>query len=162
MAAFLFLVLVSAGVFLDITEAQQDLGKLPDNYRKGVEMAVERVNSYEAIKSVFLFFKSLDKSAIDGGFGVSYLFHHFYLKATRCPKGAANPTQCAFRHDRPLIDCGICYKIHDGEIQRDPLPYVHCIHKPQLTQDLLKSRAEHCSAMSYANGSPSLLASKNP
>ncbi len=65
MAVFLFLVLVSAGVFLDTTEAQEDLSKLPDNYRKGVEVAVEQVNSYQAIKIVFLFFKSVDKSDID-------------------------------------------------------------------------------------------------
>ncbi|KAF4095668.1 uncharacterized protein zgc:195173 [Onychostoma macrolepis] len=162
MAVFLFLVLVSAGVFLDTTEAQEDLSKLPDNYRKGVELAVEQINSYQTIKSVFLFFKSVEKSDIDGGFGVSYLYHRFYLKPTRCPKGTANanPGKCAFRNDRPLIDCGICYKMHEGKIQTYPKPYVHCIHKPQLTQDLLKMRAEHCSQMSYANGSPSLLASK--
>ncbi|XP_052399181.1 uncharacterized protein zgc:195173 [Carassius gibelio] len=164
MAVFLFLVLVSAGVFLDTTEAQEDLGKLPENYRKGVEMAMEQINSHQTIQSVFLFFKSVEKSAIDGGFGVSYIYHRFYLKATRCPKGTANadPTKCAFRNDRPLIDCGICYKTHAGEIESEPKAYVHCIHKPQLTQNLLKMRIEHCNKMSYANGSPSLLASMNP
>lgn len=73
MAVFLFLVLVSAGVFLDTTEAQEDLSKLPDNYRKGVELAVEQVNSYKTIKSVFLFFKSVHKSDID----VSIIFQAF-------------------------------------------------------------------------------------
>ncbi|XP_067290500.1 uncharacterized protein zgc:195173 [Pseudorasbora parva] len=162
MAVFLLLVLLSTGVFLGTSEAQGDLDKLPENYRKGVELAVEQINSHQTIKSVFLFFKSLDKSDLDGGFGVSYIYHRFYLKATRCPKGTenANPTKCAFRNDRPLIDCGICYKTYDGEIQSEPKPYVHCIHKPQLTQDLLTARVEHCKKMSYANGSPSLLAVK--
>ncbi|XP_051738657.1 uncharacterized protein zgc:195173 [Ctenopharyngodon idella] len=164
MSVFLLLVLVSAGVFLDTSEAQEDLNKLSGNYRKGVELAVEQINSHQTIKIVFLFFKSLDKSDLDGGFGVNYLYHRFYLKATRCPKGTenANPTKCAFRNDRPLIDCGICYKTFHGEIQSEPKPYVHCVHKPQLTQELLKTRVEHCKQMSYANGSPSLLAVKNP
>lgn len=65
MAVFLLLVLVSAGVFLDMSEAQEDLNKLPDNYRKGVELSLEQLNSHQTIKSVFLFFKSLDKSDID-------------------------------------------------------------------------------------------------
>lgn len=65
MAVFLLLILVSAGVFLDMSEAQEDLNKLPDNYRKGVELALEQLNSHQTIKSVFLFFKSLDKSDID-------------------------------------------------------------------------------------------------
>lgn len=73
MAVFLFLVLVSAGVFLDTTEAQEDLSKLPVNNRKGVELAVEQVNSHQTIKSVFLFFKSVDKSDID----VSIFFEAF-------------------------------------------------------------------------------------
>lgn len=65
MSLFLFLVLVSAGVFLDTTEAQEDLGKLPENYRKGVELAMEQINSHQKIQSVFLFFESEEKSAID-------------------------------------------------------------------------------------------------
>lgn len=164
MAVILLLVLVSAGVFLDTSEAQEDINKLPDSYRKGVELALEQLNSHQTIKNVFLFFKSLHKSDIDGGFGVSYIYHHYYLKATRCPKGTANanPTKCAFRNDRPLIDCGICYKTFGGEIQSEPKPYVHCVHKPQLTQELMNARIEHCTKGSYSNGSPSLLAAKKP
>lgn len=164
MPVFLLFMLVSAGLFLDSSEAQEDLSKLSENHRKGVEMAVEQINSHQTIKSVFLFFRSLDKSEIDGGFGVSYPFHHFNLKATRCPKGTKdpNPTKCAFRNDRPLIDCGICYKIYNGEIQNEPKPYIHCIHKPQLTQDLLNTRIDHCKKMIYTNGSPSLLAAIKP
>lgn len=65
MSVFLLLVLVSAGVFLDTSEAQEDLNKLSGNYRKGVELAVEQINSHQTIKIVFLFFKSLDKSDLD-------------------------------------------------------------------------------------------------
>lgn len=65
MTVFLFLVLVSAGVFLDTTEAQEDLSKLSDNYRKGVELAVKQINSHQTIKSTFLFFKTVEKSDID-------------------------------------------------------------------------------------------------
>lgn len=162
MAGFLILMLISVGVFLGSSEAQNDLSKLPDDYQKGVELAVQQINSHGGIKSHFLFFKSLSKSDIEGGFGVNYIYHHFNLKATRCPKGTtdANPTKCAFRNDRPLIDCGICYKMYRGEIQNEPKPYVHCVHKPQLTQDLMSARVEHCKKMSYTNGSPTLLASR--
>ncbi|TRY90257.1 hypothetical protein DNTS_005117 [Danionella cerebrum] len=136
MVLLAFLVLLSAGVFLESSEAQEDLNTLPENYIKGVQLAEEQINSHQTIKNIFLYFKSLEKSDIDGGFGVRYLFHRFYLKATRCPKGTAdpNPTECTFRNDRPLIDCGICYKTYSGEIQSEPKPYIHCIHKPQLTQ----------------------------
>lgn len=161
MAVFLFIVLVSAGVLLDTTGAQDDFGKLSDDYKKGVELAVQQLNSHAGAQSHFLFFKSLEKSDIDGGFGVNYVYHHFYAKATRCPKGTsnANPTKCAFRNDRPLIDCGICYRMYKGEIQTEPKPYVYCIQKPKLTQDIVAERKDHCSKMSYINGSPSLLAS---
>lgn len=161
MAVFWFIVLVSAGVLLATSGAQDDFGKLSDDYKKGVELAVQQINSHAGIKSHFLFFKSLEKSDIDGGFGVNYVYHHFYVKSTRCPKGTsnANPTKCAFKNDRPLIDCGICYKMYKGEMQNEPKPYVHCVHKPQLTQDMVAARKDHCRNMSYINGSPSLLAS---
>lgn len=37
-----------------------------------------------------------------GGFGVKYLSHHFYLKATQCAKGtaAAESSKCAFRNGK--------------------------------------------------------------
>lgn len=65
MAVFLLFVLVGAGVFLDTSEAQEDISTLSGNYREGVKLAVEQINSHQSIKSVFLFFKSLDKSDID-------------------------------------------------------------------------------------------------
>ena len=40
-------------------------------------------------------------------------------------------SECFFQ---PLIDCAVCYKTFAGEIERDPKPYVHCVHKPALTE----------------------------
>lgn len=39
---------------------------------------------------------------LQSGFGASYLYHHFYLKPTRCSKGTteSNPQRCPFRNDR--------------------------------------------------------------
>lgn len=34
------------------------------------------------------------------GFGVTYFYHHFYLKATKCQKGTTDSTACQFRNDR--------------------------------------------------------------
>lgn len=102
------------------------------------------------------------------GFDVSYIYHHFYLKASKCPKGTVDSSACRYRNDRvsfvwlravsielssggtpcpnlslafcfcvfmqPLIDCAICYKTYGGEIEQEPKPYVHCIHKPALTE----------------------------
>lgn len=109
---------------------------------------------------------------LQSGFGVSYLYHHFYLKPTKCAKGTteSNPQRCPFRNDRvsayqkgeafisnlhtvlktstaylwffkmfsitsqPLMDCAVCYKTADDQIESIPKPYVHCIQKPRLTE----------------------------
>lgn len=104
-----------------------------------------------------------------------YIYHHFYLKATNCPKGTVDSTGCQFRNDRvsyvwffellfaelvkkksgiwkgeepalthvffclcafmqPLIDCTVCYKTYRDQIEQEPKPYVHCVHKMALTQ----------------------------
>lgn len=101
------------------------------------------------------------------GFGVSYLYHHFYLKPTRCAKGTveSNPEACVFRNDRvrqkhstvgklqrahsilaclfmtwqPLMDCAICYKTANNVMEANPKPYVHCIQKPRLTPVFVRS-----------------------
>ncbi|CAB1340639.1 unnamed protein product [Coregonus sp. 'balchen'] len=161
MAALLLLMLVSAGVLLSSTEAQEAYSKLPDNYRKGVDLSLQQLNSHSGVKHHFLFFKTLLKSDIEPGFGVSYIYHNFYLKATKCPKGTVDSMQCKFRNDRPLIDCAVCYKTFAGEIEKDPKPYVHCVHKPALTEEITTSRVEHCNTMGYHSGAPTLLASKS-
>lgn len=39
---------------------------------------------------------------------------------------------CAFM--QPLMDCAVCYKTLREDIEPEPKPYVHCIHKTVLTQ----------------------------
>uniref|UniRef100_A0A673CQC1 Retinoic acid receptor responder protein 2 n=1 Tax=Sphaeramia orbicularis TaxID=375764 RepID=A0A673CQC1_9TELE len=94
------------------------------------------------------------------GFGVKYLYHHFYLKPTRCAKGTteSNSQTCPFRNDRPLMDCAVCYKTAADQIESNPKPYVHCIQKPRLTEQMRTSRTDHCSKMSYNSGAPTILA----
>lgn len=99
---------------------------------------------------------------MQSGFGVAFIYHHFYLKPTTCPKRTADASGCRHRNDRvsvfssagvsgtelllelalsslcalvqPLIDCAVCYKTLREEIEPQPKPYVHCIHKTALTQ----------------------------
>uniref|UniRef100_A0A671NBV4 Retinoic acid receptor responder protein 2 n=1 Tax=Sinocyclocheilus anshuiensis TaxID=1608454 RepID=A0A671NBV4_9TELE len=158
MAVLLWVVLLSAGVSL--SQAQESFSKLPDIYKRGVELALHAINAHHASKDHFLFLKSIHQAEIEAGFDVVYIYHNFYLKATKCKRGTENAdtTTCAFRNDRPLIDCAICYKTYAGAIEEEPKPYVSCVHKPALTQDMKKDRIEHCNKMGYSSGSPTLLA----
>ncbi|XP_073687094.1 uncharacterized protein [Garra rufa] len=159
MPLLLFALLLAAGVLLGSAEAQTSFSKLPDAYKRGVELAVQNVNSFDGVQHHFLFFKTIQKSQIDAGFDVVYIYHNFFLKATKCQKGTekADTTTCGFRNDRPLIDCAICYKTFAGAIEADPIPYVSCVHKPALTEDIKKMRVDHCNKMGYSSGSPTLL-----
>ena len=65
MAALLLLLLLSAGVLLPSIEAQEAYSKLPDKYRKGVDLALQQLNSHFGVQHHFLFFKSLLKSDIE-------------------------------------------------------------------------------------------------
>ncbi|TSK98382.1 Histone-lysine N-methyltransferase SETD1A [Bagarius yarrelli] len=123
MAVLLHVVFFVAVVF-HVSEAQNDFAKLPESYRKGVKLAELQVNSHNGVQNHFLFFKSLAQSSIEIGFNVNYFYHHFYLKATKCSRGTENADskKCAFRNDRPVIDCAICYKTFEGEIQTEPKP----------------------------------------
>lgn len=40
------------------------------------------------------------ESVFQPGFDVTYIYHHFYLRATNCPKGTTDSTGCQFRNDR--------------------------------------------------------------
>ncbi|KAK5878122.1 hypothetical protein CesoFtcFv8_025561 [Champsocephalus esox] len=102
-----------------------------------------------------------DDGKLVSGFGVRYLYHHFYLKPTKCAKGTIESISqiCAFRNDRPLMDCAVCYKTAADQIETSPKPYVHCIQKPRLTEEMRTTRTEHCKKMSYNSGAPTLLAS---
>ncbi|KAM9436259.1 uncharacterized protein Hap1MRO34_000755 [Clarias gariepinus] len=155
----LFLVVLFGCVW---SATAQDLMKLSEGYRAGVELAVEQINAHQGVQHHFRFLKSVKASDVDGGFGTKYLSHHFYLKATRCAKGtnAADSSKCAFRNDRPLIDCMTCYKTYQDKIQDSPKPYIHCIHKPAITREIVKDRKDHCDKMSYSAGSVTLLGSR--
>ncbi|KAF4075785.1 hypothetical protein AMELA_G00222800 [Ameiurus melas] len=158
--ATLFLVVLFGCVWS--AGGQAELNKLPNGYKAGAELAVEQVNTHTGVQQHFLFFRSLTKSEVDGGFEVKYLSHHFYLKATQCAKGTAatDSSKCSFRNGKPLIDCMTCYKTYRDVIQENPKPYIHCIHKPAVTKEMSKSRRDHCEKMSYSSGSVTLLGVK--
>ncbi|XP_039982319.1 uncharacterized protein zgc:195173 [Xiphias gladius] len=155
-----WLLLVCAGAALYSAKAQGPHNELPDNYKKGVDLALMQLNSHAGVHHHFRFLRSVDRSEIEGGFNVRYLYHHFHLKPTRCAKGTTepNPQRCPFRNDRPLMDCAVCYKTAADEIEASPKPYVHCIQKPRLTEEMKTTRMEHCKKMSYNSGAPTLLA----
>lgn len=39
------------------------------------------------------------------GFDVTYFYHQFHLKATKCQKGTTDSTACKFRNDRVSFVC---------------------------------------------------------
>ncbi|XP_074549903.1 retinoic acid receptor responder protein 2-like [Halichoeres trimaculatus] len=155
--AALLLLLLTVGASFFPSEAQEAYDRLTDEYKKGVDLALEKLHSHVGIQQHFLFFKSLLQSDIEPGFDVKFIYHHFLLKATKCPKGTADPTGCQFRNDRPLIDCGVCYKTYTGNIEQEPKPYIHCVHKTTLTAEMKEARVQHCNRMSYSSGAPTLL-----
>uniref|UniRef100_A0A3B4YSF5 Retinoic acid receptor responder protein 2 n=1 Tax=Seriola lalandi dorsalis TaxID=1841481 RepID=A0A3B4YSF5_SERLL len=157
--AALLLLLLSVGALFFSSNAQEAYNRLPETYKKGVDLALEKLNSHAGIQHHFLFFRSVSKSDIESGFDVSYIYHHFLLKATKCPKGTVDSTACKFRTDRPLVDCAVCYKMFGGEIEQLPKPYIHCIHRPALTEEMNVERINHCNRMGYSSGAPTLLAS---
>uniref|UniRef100_A0A3Q1G7H5 Retinoic acid receptor responder protein 2 n=1 Tax=Acanthochromis polyacanthus TaxID=80966 RepID=A0A3Q1G7H5_9TELE len=157
--AALLLWLLSAGALFFASDANEAYKRLPEAYKKGVDLALEKLDSHAGIQHHFLFFRSLLQSGIEPGFDVAYIHHHFYLKATKCQKGTVDSSACQFRNDRPLIDCAVCYKTFRGEIEQEPKPYVHCVHKPALTEDMKTTRVDHCNALGYSRGSPTLLSS---
>ncbi|KAM6977626.1 uncharacterized protein FYW47_002401 [Aplochiton taeniatus] len=160
MVAGFLLLLLSAATILDYAEAQEAYNRLPDYFKKGVDLALQQINSHEGVHHHFLYFKRIFQSDIDPGFHVRYVYHNFYLKATNCPKGTVDSTACQFRNDRPLIDCAVCYKTLAGEVEPNPKPYINCVHKPSLTKEMKTARVDHCNIMGYSSGSPTLLATK--
>ncbi|XP_041670547.1 uncharacterized protein si:ch1073-406l10.2 [Cheilinus undulatus] len=158
--AALLLLLLTVGALFSSSDAQDAYSNLPDDYKKGVDLALEKLNAHAGIQHHFLFFRSLLKSDTEPGFDVKYIYHHFYLKATKCPKGTTDSSGCQFRNDRPLIDCGVCYKTFAGEIEQEPKPYIHCVHRTALTEEMRQVRVQHCNRLGYSSGAPTLLASQ--
>ncbi|KAG7524922.1 hypothetical protein JOB18_019307 [Solea senegalensis] len=154
------LLLLCAGAALLSVKAQDVYEELPENFKIGVDLALEQLNSHAWVHHHFRFLRSVGKSEIESGFGVKYIYHHFYLKPTRCSKRTTESSaeRCPFRNDRPVMDCGVCYKTAADQIESPPKPYVHCIQKPRLTEEMKTTRLEHCKKMSYNSGAPTLLA----
>lgn len=59
----MFALLISAGVLL--TSTQASLNKLPETYKKGVELALKYINAHEGVKNHFLFFSTIQQSQIE-------------------------------------------------------------------------------------------------
>ncbi|XP_061821271.1 uncharacterized protein [Nerophis lumbriciformis] len=157
--AALLLLLLSAGALCTCADAQEAYSNLPETLKKGVDLSLEKLNAHTGIQNHFLFLRSVTQSNVEAGFDVVYIYHHFYLKATRCQKGTVDPAGCHFRNDVPMIDCAICYKTFQGEIEQEPKPYLNCLHKPAVTAEVKVSRVEHCNRLAYSIGATNLLAS---
>ena len=65
MAALLLLLLSSVGALLLVSDAQEAYDKLPQAYRAGVDLALEKLNSHAGIQHHFLYFRSITKSDIE-------------------------------------------------------------------------------------------------
>ncbi|XP_077101296.1 uncharacterized protein LOC143752145 [Siphateles boraxobius] len=152
MALLLLVVLLTAGV------SPNDAQQLSDIYKKGVELALHQINARHTIKHHFLFFKAIHQAEIEAGFGVTYIYHNFYLKATTCRRGTENTdtTTCAFRNDRPLIDCVICYKVSAGEI--DGKPYLNCMYRQVLSKESKREREIGCYQAGFGSLTPTPVA----
>uniref|UniRef100_A0A3Q3DHQ9 Si:ch1073-406l10.2 n=1 Tax=Hippocampus comes TaxID=109280 RepID=A0A3Q3DHQ9_HIPCM len=184
MAALFLLLTVGVTSLCASTQAQEAYGKLEETFRKGVDLSLEKLSEHAAIQNHFLFFKSVTKSNVEAGFDVVFIYHRFYLKATRCPKGTEDPAGCTFRNDvvsgppkqkkmqrdnlaelfspvsfQPMIDCAICYKTFQGDIEAEPKPYLNCLRKPSVTPEVQASRMEQCNRLAYSSGGTNLLAS---
>ena len=64
MAAWL-LFLVCAAAALYSAEAQEPYNELPGTYKKGVDLALEQLNSHAGVQHHFRFLKSVEKSQIE-------------------------------------------------------------------------------------------------
>ncbi|XP_003439301.1 uncharacterized protein LOC100692318 [Oreochromis niloticus] len=153
------LFLVCAVAVLYSTKAQDSYDGLPEIYKKGVDLAIKQLSTHAKVQHHYRFLRTVEKLEQEDVFGVKYLFHHVHLKPTRCAKGATetDPQRCPFRNDRPLMDCAICFKAFEDRIKDEPNPYVHCIQRPRLTEEMKQARLQHYRQMIYHTGSPTLL-----
>nr|XP_015810213.2 uncharacterized protein LOC107382553 [Nothobranchius furzeri] len=158
MAARLLL-LACAAVVLHAAKAQDSYNGLPDSFKTGVDLVSEQLTSSSNVKLHFRFWKTVNKSQHEAGFRQKFLYHHFHLKPTWCAKGkgASNSQSCAFRNDRPLMDCAVCFKMSPEGIEYNPMPYVHCIQRPRLTKEMITERTQQCKKVNYNTGGATLL-----
>uniref|UniRef100_A0A1A8G4E2 Retinoic acid receptor responder protein 2 n=2 Tax=Nothobranchius korthausae TaxID=1143690 RepID=A0A1A8G4E2_9TELE len=158
MAAQLLL-LACAAVVLHAAKAQDSYNGLPDSFKAGVDLVSEQLTSSSNVKLHFRFWKTVNKLQQEAGFHQKFLNHHFLLKPTWCAKGtgASNSQSCAFRNDRPLMDCRVCFKMSREGIEYDPKPYVHCIQRPRLTPEMITERTQQCEKVNYNTGGATIL-----
>ncbi|KAK0143969.1 hypothetical protein N1851_017703 [Merluccius polli] len=152
----------AAAALLGPAQANQQYNQLDQNYRVGVDIVLQQLQSFPGVQLHFHFFRTIDKSDFESGFGMSSIFHHFHLKPTRCAKGTSVAQSCPFRNDRPIMDCVVCYKVFQHVIETAPKPYIHCIQRPKLTPEMRATRLDHCRRMTYTSGAPTLLAVSGP
>uniref|UniRef100_W5MVT3 Retinoic acid receptor responder protein 2 n=1 Tax=Lepisosteus oculatus TaxID=7918 RepID=W5MVT3_LEPOC len=160
MSRLLSVLLITVGALLASAE---EYDKLPDLYKEGVNLAVKQFNSQKKNKQLFLFFKSMDVSETELEFDVSYVYHNFLLKATKClqDKTDASANSCPFQNDRPVVDCVMCYRSYQGSIEYEPRPKLYCTRKPQLTEEMKANRVQDCETLKhhYSPGGITLLSS---
>lgn len=75
MMAALLLWVLSTGALLFSSDALTEYDKLPDNYKKGVDLALEEVHSHPGIQLHFMFFESVKKSALEVQFNRNSVFN---------------------------------------------------------------------------------------
>uniref|UniRef100_A0A8C9SEX9 Retinoic acid receptor responder protein 2 n=1 Tax=Scleropages formosus TaxID=113540 RepID=A0A8C9SEX9_SCLFO len=158
----LLAVILAAGAFLALTEGQKAHDQLTELEKKGVDLALQNLNSHPSTEHHILFSKTLDKFSSEAHFDDRFVYHNFYAKATTCTKQTEDPDpkQCPFRGDRPLIDCVICYKGHLENIVSEPKPYVSCVRRPALTEEIKNKRNEQCKTIQHSIGTITLLGTK--
>ena len=78
------LFLVCAGAVLYSAQAQDSYNELPDYYKKGVDLALEQLNTHSGVHHHFRFLRSLEKSDIEVKDGVCDLFFDQFLAWRGC------------------------------------------------------------------------------
>lgn len=79
MAAGLLL-LVCAGAVLYSAQAQDPYNQLPDNYKNGVDLALEQLNSHAGVHHHFRFLRSLEKSDIEVNLESEFMIYLFFYQ----------------------------------------------------------------------------------
>lgn len=76
--------------------------------------------------NVYLFLRQkrdfclMSESVLQPGFDVTFIYHHFYLRATNCPKGTTDSTGCQFRNDRVSFVCCRCVSWQSAPVMQRP------------------------------------------
>ncbi|KAG7269565.1 hypothetical protein CRUP_029834 [Coryphaenoides rupestris] len=135
-------------------EAQAAYERLPAKFKLGADLALEKQNSRPGGKYHFVFFKSLMQSDIDPDTGELYIYHSFYIKATKCPQGTVDTRNCTFRENKPEVECAMCYATFGDRVKAVPEPYISCARKTVLTEAVRRRDMNICNRMGDRTGAP--------